>query len=100
LAVFMSAVTLKGGSSFLFASSKSRGVVGWLLDRLQRSAIQKPRLTLVDRINLAPRQTVALIEADGERLLVASSPEGAPAFHQLRSCASRTSKIPLQGTVS
>ena len=39
----------------------------------------KPRLAVLERISLAPRQTLALIEADGQRLLVATSPEGTPA---------------------
>ena len=44
-----------------------------------------PRLALVERITLAPRQTLALVEAEGRRFLVASSAEGAPAFLALDS---------------
>jgi hypothetical protein len=32
---------------------------------------------------LAPRQSLALVEAEGRRLLVATSPEGAPTFYAL-----------------
>ncbi len=59
------------------------GVAGWLLGRLRGSGRARPRLELVERIALAPRQSLALIEAEGRRLLVATSPEGAPAFYAL-----------------
>jgi hypothetical protein len=38
---------------------------------------------LVERITLAPRQSLALIEAEGRRILVATSAEGRPAFYPL-----------------
>jgi len=41
------------------------------------------RLALIERIALGPRQTLALVEADGIRLLVTVSPEGAPAVFPL-----------------
>jgi hypothetical protein len=59
------------------------GLAGWLLDRIRRNVRPRPRLRLLERIALAPRQALALIEADGQRLLVATSPEGAPAFFPL-----------------
>lgn len=43
----------------------------------------QPRLALLERITLAPRQTLALVEAEGRRLLVATSPDGAPTFYAL-----------------
>jgi hypothetical protein len=42
-----------------------------------------PRLALLERIALAPRQSLALVEADGHRFLVATSAEGAAAFFPL-----------------
>jgi hypothetical protein len=42
-----------------------------------------PRLELVERIALAPRQSLSLVEADGRLLLVATSAEGGPAFYPL-----------------
>ena len=69
---------------------KRPGLVEWLLDRLPRRALKQPCLMLVERINLAPRQTVALIEADGQRLLVATSPDGAPSFYPLKAVARRS----------
>jgi flagellar biogenesis protein FliO len=57
-------------------------VAGWLLARLRKSR-RPPRLALVERIALGPRQSLALVEAEGRRLLVAIAPQGGPAFHAL-----------------
>jgi flagellar biogenesis protein FliO len=59
------------------------GLAGWLLGRLRSGGNRRPRLELIERIALAPRQSLALIEAEGRRLLVATSPEGAPTFYAL-----------------
>lgn len=59
------------------------GLAGWLLGRLRRGPRREPRLALLERITLGPRQSLSLIEADGRRVLVATSAEGAPAFHAL-----------------
>ena len=63
------------------------GIAGWLLERLRErlggSERAQPRLTLVERIALAPRQSLALVEAEGRRILVANSAEGGPAFYAL-----------------
>jgi flagellar biogenesis protein FliO len=59
------------------------GLAGWLLGRLRATRRSQSRLALLERIALAPRQSLALVEADGRRFLVATSPEGAPAFYAL-----------------
>jgi len=59
------------------------GLAGWLLGRLRARGGGQPRLALLERIPLAPRQSLALVEAEGRRFLVATSPEGAPAFYAL-----------------
>lgn len=63
------------------------GLAGWLLARLRarlRSGHGKPpRLAVIERIALGPRQSLALVEAEGRRLLVATSSEGTPAFYPL-----------------
>jgi hypothetical protein len=41
------------------------------------------RLALLERIALALRQSLALVEAEGRRILVATSAEGGPAFYPL-----------------
>lgn len=56
------------------------GVAGWLLARLRGKKKTERRLVLVERISLAPRQTLALVEAEGRRFLVATSVDGSPAF--------------------
>ncbi|MGD0682457.1 MAG: flagellar biosynthetic protein FliO [Terracidiphilus sp.] len=65
------------------ATTKMGGLAGWLLGRLRAGGRAQPRLELVERITLAPRQSLALVEAEGRRFLVATSPEGAPTFYAL-----------------
>jgi len=63
------------------------GLAAWLLDRLRKSRRPQPRLALVERIALAPRQALSLVEAEGRRFLVATSAEGAPVLYPLdRDC--------------
>lgn len=64
------------------------GLAGWLLSRFRAGCRRAPRLELVERISLAPRQSLALVEAEGRRFLVATSPEGAPTFYALDERAS------------
>ncbi len=59
------------------------GLAGWLLDQWRGRRRAEPRLALVERIALAPRQSLALVEAEGRRILVATSAEGGPAFYPL-----------------
>lgn len=59
------------------------GVAGWLMGKWQGRRTERPRLALLDRITLAPRQSLALVEAEGRRILVATSAEGGPAFYPL-----------------
>jgi flagellar biogenesis protein FliO len=64
-------------------SSQTNGLTGWLLARLRSHRRPGPHLVLLERITLAPRQSLSLVEAEGRRLLVATSAEGAPAFYAL-----------------
>lgn len=59
------------------------GLAGWLFRRLRASGRARPRLALLERIALAPRQSLALVEAEGRRFLVATSTDGAAAFYAL-----------------
>lgn len=59
------------------------GIVGWLIERWRGRQHHEPRLALVERISLGPRQSLALVEAEGRRILVATSAEGGPAFYPL-----------------
>lgn len=56
------------------------GLAAWIVARWRQRRV---RLMLLEKIALAPRQTVALVEADGRRFLVATSAEGSPAFYPL-----------------
>ena len=60
------------------------GLAAWLLDRWRLRTRKTARLAVAERINIGPRQSLCLIEVDGERLLLASSPEGTPAFYPLK----------------
>lgn len=94
----LSLVTSRVGPDRNRQPALSWGLAGRLLDRLHRRAESQPRLALVERINLAPRQTLALIEADGQLFLVATSPEGPPVFYPLRTAtARRNSRAPKAG---
>lgn len=64
-------------------SSSGRSLLRWLIAKISGRVRTESRLLLVERINLAPRQSLSLIEADGQRLLVATSADGAPAFYAL-----------------
>ena len=63
------------------------GLAVWLLKKLavgtQSRAQRKSQLALLERIWLAPRQSLALVEAEGRRFLVATSHEGGPVFYTL-----------------
>jgi hypothetical protein len=60
-----------------------RGLLGSLLRWFQRSSSAVPRLALLERISLGPRQALSLVEVDGIRLLVASSPDSGVTFLEL-----------------
>jgi hypothetical protein len=64
-------------------SQSTDGLVGWLFNRIRHKPRPQPRLAVLERIVLAPRHSLALIEADGCRLLVATSQDGASAFYAL-----------------
>ena len=72
------------------AEGKTGGLAGWLLDLIGRKARPRPSLALLERITLAPRQSLSLVEADGRRFLIATSADGAPAFYALGERAGRT----------
>jgi hypothetical protein len=73
------------------AAAMPGGLAGWLLGKMQGQGRRPPKLALLERINLAPKQSLALVEADGRRFLVATSPEGSPAFYALDERSSSSS---------
>jgi len=59
------------------------GIAGWILRRLRAGNHAPRRLELLERIALGPRQSLALVKAEGRTILVATSAEGGPAFYSL-----------------
>lgn len=79
------------------------GFAAWLLAKLRREGSGQQRLVVLERVTVAPRQFVALVEAEGKRLLVATSPDGVPAFYPLdggNSIMRESRSQPLKGRVS
>lgn len=70
--------------------ASSAGLAGWLLARFARQTPRRPRLTLIERITLAPRQSLALVEVEGRKFLVACSSDGTPAFLPLAGAREQT----------
>lgn len=68
------------------------GLAGWLLGKLQKGTRRQPRLALLERISLAPKQSLSLVEAEGRKFLVATSAEGSPSFYPL-DAHSRSSRM-------
>jgi len=69
----------------------TQGLVG-LFRRWRASAVRPARMALLERITLGPRQALLLVEADGVRLLVATSADGAPAFYPLPAASTGAGK--------
>jgi flagellar biogenesis protein FliO len=78
------------------AGLPAEGVAGWLLQRLHGGRRSPPRLEVIERVALAPRHSLALVEAEGQRLLVATSPEGPPAFYALDARAEQSVTAPAE----
>jgi hypothetical protein len=72
------------------------GITGWLINLLRGRDRKRARLELLERIALAPRQSLALIEAEGRRILVATSAEGAPAFYPLDKTERNSVRMPAR----
>ena len=82
------------------AIQKVGGLAGWLLRALRRPANSQPRLALLERITIAPRQSLALVEAEGRRFLIATSAEGTPVFHALHEPGNRSVRMGSQKRIS
>ena len=59
------------------------GLAGWLLSRFSARPKPRPKLAILERLTLAPRQTVCLVEAEGRKFLIATSSAGTPALYPL-----------------
>lgn len=75
------------------AAGETWSLAVWLLSKLRRPrSSREPRLALIERISLAPKQSLALVEAEGRRFLVASSADGAAAFYPIEDARQRPSR--------
>ena len=79
---------------------KIGGLAGWLLARVRPGARRQASLALLERITLGPRQSLALVEAEGRRFLIATSAEGAPTFYALDEGTGRQSRHSARARVS
>jgi flagellar biogenesis protein FliO len=59
------------------------GLAAWLLAKVRRHDEAEPRLAVLERITLGPRQALSLVEAEGRKLLVATSQDGTTTFYSL-----------------
>lgn len=72
-----------GAEKKRFRLSLPAGWTGRLFSRFARRQQTQPRLELIERISLAPRQSLALVEAEGRKFLVACSADSTPAFYPI-----------------
>jgi len=77
--------TVNSGPTAWLTDRLFRGLFAPLRRRFDKRERPQPRLALLERVALAPRQSLALVEAEGRRFLVATSTEGGPAFYALDS---------------
>lgn len=100
MGVFANAITFIGKHADFSSredAAETRGLGEWVMNRLRHRAVTQRRLMVIERIHLAPRQTLALVEADGHKLLVATSGEGTSTFFQLKAAVTpRTSSRSAQ----
>jgi hypothetical protein len=59
------------------------GLVAWMSRHLHAAAAPPPQLSILARIALGPRQSLALVEAEGVHVLVGTSADGPPSFFSL-----------------
>jgi hypothetical protein len=69
--------------SHRMASRLGSGLAAWLSRRLHASSAPPPQLSILARIALGPRQSLALVEAEGVHVLVGTSADGPPSFFSL-----------------
>lgn len=71
----MAEVSGPGTVAWKWTSRILGGTIAWLARRWTRSEGHPPRLAVVERLALSPKQWLLLVEADGVRLLISTSSE-------------------------
>ena len=81
-------------------SEPKAGLAGRLLGWMRGDPKPRRSLVLVDRIPLAPRQSLALVEAEGHHILIATAADGAPAFYPLEERTRQRTRAAVRARVS
>ncbi len=76
-----------------------RAMVSRFLDALRRRSARPARLALIERIALGPKHALLLVEAEGVRLLVATSQDGAAAFFPLQRSTVQEEPMPAEDSL-
>jgi len=76
------------------------GLVAWMSRHLHAAAAPPPQLSILARIALGPRQSLALVEAEGVHVLVGTSADGPPSFFSLAGCSGRGAEEALDRDIS
>jgi len=71
----MSEVSGRGIVTWKWPNRILGGTIAWLAHRWARSEGHPPRLAVIERLALSPKQVLLLVEADGMRLLISTSAE-------------------------
>jgi flagellar biogenesis protein FliO len=93
-------MSMAGAATGQASGARIGGLAGWVLARLRFQPRPQPSLALLERITLAPKQSLALVEAEGRRFLIATSAEGAPAFYALNDRAARRERNATRARLS
>jgi len=80
-----------------------KGLAVWLIGKLRPQVDSMPRVRILERIRVTPRQVLILVEVEGERLLMGASDGSTPAFHLVKKRATasgprQVSAIRVEGT--
>jgi flagellar biogenesis protein FliO len=92
-------MAVRNGDNPGSGSVPTGGWAGWLAAKLRKTARPQPRLRLLERIAIAPRQSLALVEAEGRRFLLATSADAAPAFYAIEEPARTSGSVRTTGAV-
>lgn len=86
--------TRRNGTADCRESQSQRNLWAWLVDRVRSRSEDASPLRVLQRIRITPRQLLLLVEAQGERLLVATSDGSSSTIYPL------DGEIRLEGTCS
>ena len=65
------------------AGAQGEGLLPWLLKKIRRMKTNPSRMAVLERMSLAPRHSLTLVEVERRRFLIATSADGALAMEPL-----------------